>query len=760
MLSQAEPGGQNGELVPEVIVAHDRSCIEIFPDFKKNDFVIGKVLLARGISENDCQIFCEPDICFPRPILLPIDFNLYQIVYLNSSCNDNNFKLSLICDSKEECIQKRSSIFVSINCNESSYMDKTQITKELIELSQTNMFELPRQEIHKFIRRLFHVSSHSKEFDELQLVLADKSVRSVIDDLSVKRLVHKNMIQDIAGILSNMLNVSENVMRKSANFGGNMLENIDDLTKLIPRESKETVYTTNHVAFGSLPTDADNLTSSLFVTFFVPEGGSISDAKIKLGNATETVKIRIAIRKEFIIEEFVKFSLFSNDKFLKTITEEKATIHQQKKIVSFIIGARARLQSFTTIHNDSIQSYPVRLDFAVSRNVSGIPDCAFWNASTNKWEFSGIQFNENSQYVFSCYSQHLTQFALLLTPHLSSGHFVSSKEIVFLSYCLLGLSCIGLGMTLVVYILYIQQAKKSQLGNQTVSNTKVQTCRIHVSLCAALFAGHLVFLAGSHYQESDISCITIGALLHLFYLHAFAWSSVEGVNIILSFVNIAQHNNRLSVPRFFLKASVIAWGIPTVVVTTTLMVSVSNYGLAMESADHGLRGLCFLKPYPFYIAFFVPILLSFVINVIIFIATIKTLINYNKTRHSSSKAFKEVKGFISIFILLNLTWLLGLLQIGAARQVFMYLFVIINGSQGIFVFLFYCILREDIRRFMIRCCLTRPPDTPTTMSISANRTAYSSGDYRSRPRQSVTFTLETISSPPDSQHEETHSNNT
>lgn len=701
-------------------ITREIPCMEILPNYKQDES-IGIVFFADGISDRDCSIYCLPESCPQRPVLLPIDENVYKLAILNTSCIWNTFQLFLVCDANEKCTQERSSITVNMNCKKLfPPLNRAEITKELTELSQTNMVSLARNDIYAFLRRLSNIVSFSKHFNELHFVLADKSMRSIIRLLSAKDFISNYMIQDMTEIMSNMLYVSDKVIKKSTNFGVNIMENVDGLTKLL-RRTRKAVFATNHIALGSLPLKKEG--SSLFITFFIPQGGSIHDAKIKHSNATEAARFRIAIRKDLIVENRTEFSFLSKIKIFRPITMENTTRSGYKKIISPIIGARTKIKPLASFLWNDTKSFPVRVDFVLTASLPGKVNCAFWNVSSAQWEFSGIKLHRKNRFNFSCYSQHLTQFALLLATHPSGDDFVSSKEIVILSYILLALSCIGLGVTLVVYIQYIQQAKKSHAGNRTTSLTKVQTCRIHVSLCAALFSGHLVFLAGSHHQESDIICKGIGVLLHLFYLHTFAWSLVEGVNIILSFVRIARDNNFLTdVPQFFLKASLMAWGIPAVIVAVTLGVSITNYGLTMETADHGFRGLCFLKPNPFYIAFFTPVVLSFVINAVIFGATIKTLKTYNRARNNSSKVKKELKGFLSIFVLLNLTWLLGLLQIGAARQVFMYLFVIINGLQGVLVFLFYCILRKDIRRFIIGRYFHKHLDISTTRtSTTQNR---------------------------------------
>ncbi|XP_036901486.1 adhesion G protein-coupled receptor E2-like [Sturnira hondurensis] len=54
------------------------------------------------------------------------------------------------------------------------------------------------------------------------------------------------------------------------------------------------------------------------------------------------------------------------------------------------------------------------------------------------------------------------------------------------------------------------------------------------------------------------------------------------------------------------------------------------------------------------------------------------------------------KALAQLFIL-GCTWCLGILQLGSAAHVMAYLFTIINSLQGIFIFLVYCLLSQQVR---------------------------------------------------------------
>ncbi|GFS00568.1 adhesion G-protein coupled receptor G2 [Elysia marginata] len=56
---------------------------------------------------------------------------------------------------------------------------------------------------------------------------------------------------------------------------------------------------------------------------------------------------------------------------------------------------------------------------------------------------------------------------------------------------------------------------------------------------------------------------------------------------------------------------------------------------------------------------------------------------------------QRLRGAIGIVILLGLTWIFAIFAIGEASVVFYYLFAIFNSLQGLFIFIFYCVLKKD-----------------------------------------------------------------
>lgn len=54
-------------------------------------------------------------------------------------------------------------------------------------------------------------------------------------------------------------------------------------------------------------------------------------------------------------------------------------------------------------------------------------------------------------------------------------------------------------------------------------------------------------------------------------------------------------------------------------------------------------------------------------------------------------------GAIALLCLLGLTWAFGLMYVNESTVVMAYLFTIFNSLQGMFIFIFHCVLQKKVR---------------------------------------------------------------
>ena len=106
---------------------------------------------------------------------------------------------------------------------------------------------------------------------------------------------------------------------------------------------------------------------------------------------------------------------------------------------------------------------------------------------------------------------------------------------------------------------------------------------------------------------------------------------------------------------------------------------------------------------------FAPIFLLFVFNTIVFIAGVKVLICHFKRRSNSRWSIRLISLIVRLVVMLGLTWFFGALTAGEASTAFQYMFVIFNGFQGFFLFVFLCMLNRTVRELWIELILCRQP---------------------------------------------------
>lgn len=143
---------------------------------------------------------------------------------------------------------------------------------------------------------------------------------------------------------------------------------------------------------------------------------------------------------------------------------------------------------------------------------------------------------------------------------------------------------------------------------------------------------------------------------------------------------------------FMLKISIVAWGVPAIIVIITAASATSSYGNEYY---------CVLTGTPFYAAMFAPTLIILTGNFTMFFYVMWRLLKDTRSTVSADKRsgfLYRCRTALAIMILLGLTWVFGALAIGDAKLVFEYLFCIFNALQGFFIFVFYCARQPEVRK--------------------------------------------------------------
>ncbi|XP_022106250.1 adhesion G-protein coupled receptor G2-like [Acanthaster planci] len=239
---------------------------------------------------------------------------------------------------------------------------------------------------------------------------------------------------------------------------------------------------------------------------------------------------------------------------------------------------------------------------------------------------------------------------------------------------------------------------------------------------------YIIFLTGvDNAKGSGGGCVFVAALLHYLTLTTMMWMAVEARNMYISTVKVFPEDTR----RYMLKASLIAWGSPLIVLTITLAAATHHY-----TNDH----YCFLRPgLVLYIGLLTPIGLILIHNIVTFVLVMRSLLKVKEVSRSRQIS-KRLQNAVGISVLLGLTWCFGFLAINEAAFAFQLIFCLANSFQGVVVFILFCVRREEVRTalspYMRRICCGREchlpimhPDKPTDaeMVSTTAHTQQSSG---------------------------------
>ena len=146
---------------------------------------------------------------------------------------------------------------------------------------------------------------------------------------------------------------------------------------------------------------------------------------------------------------------------------------------------------------------------------------------------------------------------------------------------------------------------------------------------------------------------------------------------------------------------------------------------------------CFLSDArAFWGAFLAPILAVMLFNLIIFVCVIVVLIRkhikrskeFGKKRVDNKLFLRLFVGISGVMFLFGLTWLFATLSISVQvlREIAQILFTLTNSFQGLFIFLFLCVISSDARDEWKKVLMSMKPKPWFSLSPSSKETVETS----------------------------------
>uniref|UniRef100_A0A672SJB5 Adhesion G protein-coupled receptor L4 n=1 Tax=Sinocyclocheilus grahami TaxID=75366 RepID=A0A672SJB5_SINGR len=315
--------------------------------------------------------------------------------------------------------------------------------------------------------------------------------------------------------------------------------------------------------------------------------------------------------------------------------------------------------------------------------------CAFWEYSQSMmghWSLDGCTRTHVNATHTSCSCNHLTHFAILM----------SSAQANLLAHYNVLTRITQLGM--VISIICLSLCIFTFWFFRDIQNTRTT---IHKNLCCSLFMAQFIFLIGINKIAHKWFCSLIAGLLHYFFLAAFAWMCLEGIHLYLIVVGVIYNKGFLH-RNFY----IFGYGSPAVVVAISATLGYKYYGTST---------VCWLSTENNFIWSFIgPACLIILVNLLAFAVIICKVYRHTAVKIPEISHYENIRsctrGAIALLFVLGVTWTFGVMHILYETTLTAYLFTFANVFQGLFIFIFLCVLSRRIQEEYYRlfknvpCC--------------------------------------------------------
>ncbi|XDV16879.1 hypothetical protein PO909_016395 [Leuciscus waleckii] len=296
--------------------------------------------------------------------------------------------------------------------------------------------------------------------------------------------------------------------------------------------------------------------------------------------------------------------------------------------------------------------------------------CVFWNETEGAWSGKGCEKVWSNDTHTMCSYSHLSSFAVLMALY----PIQDTLELVWITR-------VGLVLSLLCLFLCILTFRFCR----SIQGTR-NSIHLHLSVC--LFIADLVFLCGISSTHNQVGCAIVAGLLHFFFLSAFCWMLLEGVQlyrmVVLVFHTTVKHLHMYAV----------GYGVPLVIVIISAIAFPKGYGTQRH---------CWLSLDRYFIlSFFAPVCIIVILNCFFFIITVWKLAKKFSSLNPDLSKLKQIRSFTATAVaqlcVLGGTWVFGFFLFQEnGTEVMLYLFTILNSLQGALIFIMHCLLSKQVR---------------------------------------------------------------
>ena len=246
--------------------------------------------------------------------------------------------------------------------------------------------------------------------------------------------------------------------------------------------------------------------------------------------------------------------------------------------------------------------------------------------------------------------------------------------------------------------------------------------RMQFNLVLALALAILLLLLSPLASDVDKPCFTLAVLKYYAFLASFVWMTCVAGDTCWALRRSLACRNPQKGP-CLLWYLLIGWLLPLVLTIILLSIDLSEIDTSL-APQFGGRGCWITRKLPLILFFFVPFFISVIFNILLFVLTVRFL----KSAFQESYVIRKSKDtqhpwrvYVKLFTIMGLTWLVGCVAIWVNSIVAWFLFVILNASQGIFIFLAFVVKFSKLKTMC--SCFKHEPVPVTGKRSSSDHTA-------------------------------------
>ncbi|XP_033639830.1 adhesion G-protein coupled receptor G6-like [Asterias rubens] len=240
---------------------------------------------------------------------------------------------------------------------------------------------------------------------------------------------------------------------------------------------------------------------------------------------------------------------------------------------------------------------------------------------------------------------------------------------------------------------------------------------ILINMCVSIILLIIILLASTLFSNTTIGCRIANSLRLYFILVSLMWNGVEAVHMYIALIRVFGTHTR----HFVLKCSVVAWGLPSLLIGLPLAFNFEIYDGTYKDCEF----VCQLSKQAFCFVFLTPMIAIVVCNSVVFVMVLWIICKMS-ARDEMRPLLTQLIGAVALLVLLGISWGFGASaaitytepesdSVSVWYFILQMLFVLSVAFQGFFIFIFHCVRYQDIRKQWAQtlrsCCRMCPCPT-------------------------------------------------